>query len=63
MTPYAHPHAGRYRQVAHAVNFRGTPVRNRYHAPLLGENSAEVLREVGVSDERIAELKKSGAIV
>jgi crotonobetainyl-CoA:carnitine CoA-transferase CaiB-like acyl-CoA transferase len=33
-----------------------TPVERRVAGPRLGEHSAEVLRELGCSDDRIAEL-------
>jgi formyl-CoA transferase len=32
-------------------------------APLLGQHTAEVLREYGFSDERIHALKEEGAII
>ena len=41
----------------------GPAVRNRSHAPLLGEHNTEVLREVlGLSVEEIAELEEVGVI-
>ena len=38
----------------------GSPPSLRRHAPLLGEHSAEVLREVGYSAEDVARLADDG---
>jgi crotonobetainyl-CoA:carnitine CoA-transferase CaiB-like acyl-CoA transferase len=44
-----HPTEGRYRTVRSPVSFSATPFRVRRHAPRLGEHTAEVLREAGLS--------------
>ena len=48
-----HPSEGRYRTVRSPVTFSGAPFRIRRHAPRLGEHTAEVLREAGLSAAEI----------
>ncbi len=48
--------------VATPVDFHGTPWSPRGLAPDLGEHTADVLRELGRSDEQIAALYASGAV-
>ncbi len=45
----AHPHEGPLRQLRPPVRMSGTPTCIRYGAPLLGEHTAEVLAEAGIS--------------
>jgi formyl-CoA transferase len=40
----------------------GTPGSVRSSAPKLGDDTDDVLRELGLSDTRIAELRNKGAI-
>ena len=59
------PHAriGKVPQVANPVRFSGTPIEYRRAPPLLGEHTAEVLREVlDIDDTRIAQLQQAKAI-
>ena len=51
-----HPHAGPLRQARPAARFEGTPTSIRNGAPLLGEHTYEVLREVGYRDAEIDEM-------
>jgi crotonobetainyl-CoA:carnitine CoA-transferase CaiB-like acyl-CoA transferase len=51
-----HPVAGRYRQPRPAARFSGTPARIRSHAPMLGEHSAEIARELGVPAAELDDL-------
>jgi crotonobetainyl-CoA:carnitine CoA-transferase CaiB-like acyl-CoA transferase len=58
-----HPVAGTIRMVGPPVRMSETPGRVRRPAPLLGEHTAEVLRErLGMSDEEIARLSAARAI-
>jgi len=61
LTNATHPLVGDYRQIAPAVLMSKTPGSVRRHAPLVGENTTEVLRELGYSDHDIALLVASGA--
>jgi crotonobetainyl-CoA:carnitine CoA-transferase CaiB-like acyl-CoA transferase len=58
-----HPQAGPYRQIPSPVRFSRTPAGVRRQAPVIGEHNDEVLREVGYSQEQIAELRCAGALV
>jgi crotonobetainyl-CoA:carnitine CoA-transferase CaiB-like acyl-CoA transferase len=56
-----HPTEGRLRMPSFPVNFGSTPADIRRPAPRLGEHTAEILREAGLSDAQIAELCARGA--
>jgi crotonobetainyl-CoA:carnitine CoA-transferase CaiB-like acyl-CoA transferase len=56
-----HPVVGAYRQVAPAVRFDRTPAAVRSHAPLLGQDTVAVLREIGLTEAEIKELIDEGA--
>jgi crotonobetainyl-CoA:carnitine CoA-transferase CaiB-like acyl-CoA transferase len=57
-----HPTEGQLRTTAFPVNFSGTPADvTRRHAPRLGENTREVLEELGYAGERIESMLASGA--
>jgi CoA:oxalate CoA-transferase len=58
-----HPTAGKVRVVGPPVRLSDTPGGVRTPAPLLGQHTAEVLRDhVGLDDEEIARLRRIGAI-
>lgn len=48
-----HPSEGTYRTVNRPVSFGGSAFRVRTHAPRIGEHSAQVLAEAGLSAEEI----------
>jgi formyl-CoA transferase len=54
-----HPDAGEQTYLRVPVRFDGMSVRSRRPSPSFGEHSAEVLGEVGFSDEAIAELRRT----
>lgn len=55
-----HPSEGKIRQMRPAARFAATPVSVRRHAPVLGEHTAEVLREVGLTQEQIDACRPEG---
>ena len=61
-TQVEHPTEGRVTQVKPPIDFAATPMQIRRQAPRLGEHSAEVLREAGLTELEIAEMKSCGAI-
>jgi crotonobetainyl-CoA:carnitine CoA-transferase CaiB-like acyl-CoA transferase len=56
-----HPRIGPLRVSGAPYHFDGEPVRARLAPPLLGQQTAEILAEVGYSQEEIASLIASGA--
>ena len=62
ITQMEHPRAGIVRVLDSPIRMSGTPNETRRPAPMLGEHNDDVLRELGYSDDRIAELTDEGAI-
>ncbi len=58
----AHPLSGSVRLVASPMRLSATPVQYRRAPPLLGQHTAEVLKEMGLSAAEIEALRKGGAI-
>ena len=56
-----HPIEGTVPNIGFAVKLSGTPQQVRRHPPLLGEHTAEVLGELGISAGELAELQAQGA--
>ncbi len=57
-----HPTEGRIRSMGIPVAFSDTPGTVRLPAPLLGENTREILREAGYSSAEIDDLLRKGAV-
>jgi crotonobetainyl-CoA:carnitine CoA-transferase CaiB-like acyl-CoA transferase len=57
-----HPVAGRFRTVAGPVRIRGADIRPRGAAPDVGQDTAEVLGELGLSDDEVAALAADGVV-
>jgi len=57
-----HPTEGPIRFVAPPTRFSATPARVRFHAPLLGQHTTEVLRELGYAETDIEMLKERGIV-
>ncbi|MCR9176032.1 MAG: CoA transferase [Alphaproteobacteria bacterium] len=56
-----HPVAGEVQTIGLPIKFEGTPGRVAAPAPIFGQHTAEVLRELGYSDDDIAEMGRDGA--
>ena len=57
-----HPDVGHIRQMAVPSEWSDTPPGAFGHAPRLGQHGAELLREAGYPEDRIASLRASGAL-
>ena len=57
-----HPEAGTFRTLAAPFALSGTPAVVRGPAPEVGEHTAEVLAELGIDADRIAELTAAGVL-
>ena len=57
-----HPHAGPMRQPRPAARFEMTPAQLHRPAPLLGEHTDLILRELGISAQAAADLRSSGVV-
>jgi crotonobetainyl-CoA:carnitine CoA-transferase CaiB-like acyl-CoA transferase len=52
-----HPQAGRLRQARNAARFSVTPAEHRSGAPVLGQDTTEILREAGYTEDEISRLR------
>jgi crotonobetainyl-CoA:carnitine CoA-transferase CaiB-like acyl-CoA transferase len=57
-----HPTAGRLKQIGSMHKLSDSPVKVRNWATSFGQHTNEILREIGYSDARIAELRETGAV-
>ncbi len=57
-----HPERGTTRLIGTSVNLSDTPARFTRAAPLVGENTDEVLQGLGYSDEAIRSLRERGVV-
>lgn len=56
-----HPIEGSVRSLGFPVKFSGTPPSVRHRPPLLGEQSAEIMREIGIDSDDVELLRGGGA--
>ncbi len=59
---YQHPRAGLVRAVRSPARFSATPAEFWRHAPALGENTDEILADLGFSGAEIARLRTDGVV-
>ena len=57
-----HPLSGTVPQVASPMRFTAAPLVHDRAPPLLGEHSVEILREIGIGDAEIEQLRKNGVV-
>jgi len=57
-----HPVTGTYHVIPSGVRLDATPTSVRRHAPLVGEQSDEVLAEVGYSPDEVEAMRAAGAV-
>jgi crotonobetainyl-CoA:carnitine CoA-transferase CaiB-like acyl-CoA transferase len=57
-----HPHAGTYRVIPPPVRFATTPASVRRPAPMLGEQTREVLAEIGYDADEIDAMARRGVL-
>lgn len=57
-----HPHIGAMRQPRPATRFEATPSQMIHPAPMLGEHTDQILRDLGISSDVIRDLRASGTI-
>ncbi|MEI2469332.1 CaiB/BaiF CoA-transferase family protein, partial [Peribacillus frigoritolerans] len=62
MVEVNHPNVPNLKVPAFPVKFSETPTSVRYHPPLLGEHTEEVLLEIGYDQESIKQLKSKNII-
>jgi crotonobetainyl-CoA:carnitine CoA-transferase CaiB-like acyl-CoA transferase len=62
-TEREHPTEGPIKTFKSPLDFEKTPVEFRRHAPRIGEDGVEVLREAGLSDADIATLKADKTLI
>lgn len=58
-----HPSEGRIRTMRNPIRFSDTPTDYRRHAPKIGEQGAEILREAGFPQDKIDALEQAGALI
>ena len=56
-----HPVEGKVPNIGYAVKLNGTPQQVTRHPPLLGEHTDELLAELGIEGDELAQLKIGGA--
>jgi crotonobetainyl-CoA:carnitine CoA-transferase CaiB-like acyl-CoA transferase len=57
-----HPVKGKMKQVGIPMKLSGTPGEIRRAAPLIGQDSQDILQELGYTSEGIDQLRKAQAI-
>ncbi len=58
-----HPTIGRQKMIGIPIRLKNTPGKIRTHAPLLGQHSKEILKEIGYNESEIDSLIKKGIVI
>ena len=58
-----HPIEGKVPNIGFAVKMMGTPQQVSRHPPLLGEHTAEILKELGIAGDELKTLEDGGAFL
>ena len=59
---YEHPTEGRVRQMGMPIKLSDTPAQFRSFAPVLGQHTDEIMRDLGYTEAQIHAMRKAGAI-
>lgn len=59
---YEHPELGELRSVAQPIRFNGERTRLHKAPPMLGQHSAEILRELGFDEAQVQAMAQAGAV-
>ncbi|MFX0028720.1 MAG: CaiB/BaiF CoA transferase family protein [Candidatus Hermodarchaeota archaeon] len=57
-----HPKLGKIKNIASPIKYSRTPIKLRSFAPKPGQNTKEILRSLGYSNEKIQDYKKNGIL-
>ena len=57
-----HPTLGTVKSLATPVHMSATPLRYDRHPPLLGEQTEEILRELGYGADQVSDLRQAGVV-
>jgi crotonobetainyl-CoA:carnitine CoA-transferase CaiB-like acyl-CoA transferase len=57
-----HPILGKVKNIASPIKYSRTPLKMRNFAPKIGQNTKEILRDLGYTDDNIREFKKKGVV-
>ena len=57
-----HPDAGTLRQARNAARFEGTPTEIRHGAPHIGEHTAQLMGELGYSEQEMEQMASRGVV-
>ena len=62
VTEYEHPVLGRVRQFGNLITFSDTPTRQERPTPMLGQNTREILDELGYDEDSMDDYRARGVV-